>query len=60
MDVVVLRENAQGKREKVTIENVRKGKFTVDKLDENGNVVLDENGNPVKEEANGWGVQTPM
>lgn len=57
MDVVVLRENAQGKREKVTIENVRKGKFTVDKLDENGNVVLDENGNPVKEEANGWGVQ---
>ena len=40
MDVVVLRENAQGKREKVTIENVRKGKFTVDKLDENGNVVL--------------------
>lgn len=57
MDVVVLRENEQGKRVKVTIENVKKGKFSVDKLDENGNVVLDENGNPVKEEATGWGVQ---
>ena len=57
MDVVVLRENEQGKREKVTIKNVKKGKFYVDKLDENGNVILDENNNPVKEEAMGWGVQ---